>query len=185
MIPLVTFGVLAICYGAGVYYLLPLSLLSFNASMLLTIFFLILMGMIVGLSILAFNLQSICEIAITYIFLFWERTVMRRLLSKNLVAHKRRNKLTAIIYTLTLACVIFLVTALNLELDYIENYHQTTPTEDDYFDYDFVIDKSTWWMGDTDLCIDPVIVDPVLISYGDFVSEFSYMTSELDYQFEG
>ena len=39
---------------------------------------------------------------------------MRALLMKNLVAHKQTNKLTSIIYALTLGCVIFLCVSLNL-----------------------------------------------------------------------
>ena len=41
---------------------------------------------------------------------------MRALLKKNLIAHKATNKLTSIIYALTLGCVIFLCVALNLML---------------------------------------------------------------------
>ena len=39
---------------------------------------------------------------------------MRRILKKNMIAHKHTNKLTSIIYALTLGCVIFLCVALNL-----------------------------------------------------------------------
>ena len=53
--PLICFGVLSTVYGASIYYILPLSLLSQNFSILLSMFFFILIGMIVGLSILAFN----------------------------------------------------------------------------------------------------------------------------------
>jgi len=41
---------------------------------------------------------------------------MRALLKKNLIAHKATNKLTSIIYALTLGCVIFLCVSLNLVL---------------------------------------------------------------------
>ena len=72
--------------------------------------------MICGLSILAFNLQGILEWILSNILLFWEKKSMKGLLRKNLVAHKERNKLTSIIYSLTLACVMFLVTSLNLQI---------------------------------------------------------------------
>ena len=113
---MVTFGFLAVTYGVALYYVFPLALLSWDASLLLSIFFLILVGMIAGLSILVFNFQSICEIGLTYLLLFWERTSMRNLLKKNLLAHKQRNKLTAMIYTLALACVMCLVIFLRLEI---------------------------------------------------------------------
>ena len=54
--PLITFGVVTVGYGAMLYYVFPLSILSMNFSLLLFIFFFILVGMIAGLAILAFNL---------------------------------------------------------------------------------------------------------------------------------
>lgn len=51
-----TFGVIAVAYGMTIYYFLPLAMLSFNFAMILIIFFLILVGMLLGLSLLAFNL---------------------------------------------------------------------------------------------------------------------------------
>lgn len=41
---------------------------------------------------------------------------MRILVLKNLIVHRERNQLTAIIQTLTLAAIIFLITMLNLEV---------------------------------------------------------------------
>lgn len=52
---LLVFGFIAICYGFGVYYLLPLSLISFNFQMAMTIFLFILFGMILALAILVIN----------------------------------------------------------------------------------------------------------------------------------
>ena len=63
---------------------------------------------------LASNLRGFLEIIVTYLLLFWEKKSMRALVKKNLVAHKHTNKLTSIIYALTLGCIIFLCVALNL-----------------------------------------------------------------------
>jgi hypothetical protein len=43
----------------------------------LKIFFFILVGMLFGLSLLAFNLQRFIEIILTYVFLFFEKSSMR------------------------------------------------------------------------------------------------------------
>lgn len=67
------------------------------------------------------------------VLLCWESTSMKRLLQKNLMAHKGRNKLTSIIYSLTLANVIFLVTALSLQLQEIQML------DGDSLDYDVSI----------------------------------------------
>jgi hypothetical protein len=57
--PLITFGTLTVLYGVSIYYLMPLSLLSGNYGLILIIFFSILMGMVLGLTMLAYNLQSV------------------------------------------------------------------------------------------------------------------------------
>ena len=48
-----------------------------------------------------------------------------------MIAHKSRNKLTAIIYSLTLATVIFLVTTLQLQIAEIES-SESGPGDFDY-----------------------------------------------------
>ena len=53
---------------------------------------------------------------------------MRALIKKNLVAHKHTNKLTSIIYALTLGCVIFLCVALNLVIKTAEGQGGTKTT---------------------------------------------------------
>jgi len=52
----IVFGTIAVVYGLSIYYFLPLAMLSFNFALILQIFFLILVGMLFGLSLLAFNL---------------------------------------------------------------------------------------------------------------------------------
>ena len=84
--------------------------------MVLTIFFAILLGMMFGLVLLVTNLEGIFEIMLVYVFFFWEKQSMRALLLKNLKAHKPRNFLTALVYALTLGCIIFLLVTANLQI---------------------------------------------------------------------
>jgi len=72
--------------------------------------------MILGLTLLSANLRKPLETLMVYVLFFWERKSMRALLKKNLIAHKRTNKLTSIIYALSLGCIIFLIVALHLEI---------------------------------------------------------------------
>ena len=44
---------------------------------------------------------------------------MKVMISKNLIAHRRRNLLTSIIYALTLGCIVFLIVSANLQLKQI------------------------------------------------------------------
>ena len=74
------------------------------------------MGMMLGLTLFVTNLQGILEIFLVYLFFFWERQSMRKLLKMNLASHKPRNSLTSIIYTLTLGCIIFLLVTARLQI---------------------------------------------------------------------
>jgi len=114
VLPYLVFGSICVIFGMTVYYFLPLSLLTQNAQLLLQIFFFILLGLIVGLTLLAVNLRGFLEKVLIHVLLFWERASMRTLVKKNLIAHKKTNKLTSVIYALTLGCIIFLIEAANL-----------------------------------------------------------------------
>jgi hypothetical protein len=49
------FGGLAVIAGISIYYLMPVAVLNLNLGLLLQIFFLILLGLILGLTLIAFN----------------------------------------------------------------------------------------------------------------------------------
>lgn len=56
IIPFMIFGFITFLYGFAIYYLLPLSLLSLKLGLVLAVFFFILMGLLLGLTLLALNL---------------------------------------------------------------------------------------------------------------------------------
>ena len=56
VIPYLIFGTVAAALGVAVYYGLPISMLELNLGLLLAIFFIILMGMLLGLILIAINL---------------------------------------------------------------------------------------------------------------------------------
>lgn len=114
--PYIIFGVISVAYGLSIYYFLPLALVSLNFGLLLTIFFMILIGMFVGMVLLALNLQRILEIIMVYLFLFYERTSTRILVLKNLIAHKPRNRMTVAIYAMSIGFLIMIVVSYNLEI---------------------------------------------------------------------
>lgn len=101
-------------YGVGIFYLLPLSLLTGDYGMILKVFFFILLGMIFGLCLLSVNAQRLLEIVLTYIVLFYEKKSMKLMVLNNLRSHCSRNRLTAIIYSLGLGFIIFLVVSYKL-----------------------------------------------------------------------
>ena len=114
LVPYLLFGSVAVIFGIGIYYGLPIAMLKLNFGLILAIFFTILMGLLLGLVLIATNLQGSLEFLLLHILLFWETKAIKSLLRKNMVAHKKKNRLTAIIYSLTLGCIIFLLTSANL-----------------------------------------------------------------------
>lgn len=115
-LPYLVFGFVGAGSGIMIYYLLPVAILNFNLGLLLEIFFMILVGLILGLTLIAFNIQRALELLIVNTFLFLETKSMKILITKNLSAHRESNRLTSIIYTLTLGCIIFVIVASNLQI---------------------------------------------------------------------
>jgi uncharacterized protein YqhQ len=105
---LLVFGVIALCYGFGVYYLLPLSLVSFNFSLAMTIFLFILFGMIFALAILIINFMPYIHKVVSFVILIRQPKSIKLMVKKNLIAHKNRNQMTTLMFSLTLGFIIFL-----------------------------------------------------------------------------
>lgn len=119
LVPYILFGSVSVVFGFAIYYGLPVALLRLNFGLILTIFFMILMGLLLGLVLVSVNLQGALEYALMHLLFFWESKSTKTLLRKNMIAHKQKNKLTAIIYALTLGCIIFLLTSANLQIETI------------------------------------------------------------------
>ena len=69
IVPYMIFGIITFLYGFSIYYLLPYSLVSLKLSLILEVFFFILMGLLLGLTLLAINLQRLLETLITHVLL--------------------------------------------------------------------------------------------------------------------
>ena len=162
VIPYILFGSLAVIFGISIYYGLPLSMLKLNFGLILTIFFIILMSLLFGLVLFSVNLQSALEHALLHILLFWEKKSIKILVAQNITAHKKKNQLTAIIYALTLGCIIFLLTSATLQ---IETINALT-----IIDGADIVIRGASWANDITFLEDPGrlmpnLIDPVLMQY--------------------
>lgn len=115
-IPYLIFGGIGTFVGMLIYYVFPMAVLNFELGLLLEIFFMILIGMILGLTLISFNLQRSVELIILHTLFFFETKSMKILITKNLSAHREANRLTSIIYSLTLGCIIFVIVASSLQI---------------------------------------------------------------------
>ena len=138
-------------------------MLDFNIGLLLEIFFVILVGMIFGLTLISFNLQRLVEQVIVHSILFLETKSMKLLVIKNLSAHRESNRMTSIIYSLTLGTIIFVIVAANLQISLF-----TTNSLDGNMDLRIEADGPWFYAKD---------IDPVLIQYKDYITSFGLQTA--------
>lgn len=112
-------GLLLVIFGFGIYYFLPLALVYNNITLLFNIFLILLVGMLLGLVMLSLNLSPLLEramIAVMFTLLWFENQSLGIIVTKNLVAHRLRNRKTSIMYALALGFIIFLTVAIRIEI---------------------------------------------------------------------
>jgi len=132
--------------------------------------------MLFGLTVLASNLQGLLGKLLQSLLLFWERASMRSLLAKNIAAHRSRNQLTANIYSLTLGCIIFLITSSNIQIESISAMSSFSGA-------DIVVsieDKN-----ESKDALFAAQVDPVLSEKAALIKEWAYVTQELRHSLPG
>lgn len=111
---LITFALISSMFGISIYYLLPLALLSFDFALLISIFFWILIGLLVGCIMLSMNIQYLLEKFVVWFCFFWVKAAIRTIVVKNLASHRLKNRRTAIMYGLSIAFVIFVWTSMTV-----------------------------------------------------------------------
>jgi hypothetical protein len=90
--PLVVCGTIAVVYCSTIYYGLPYGILTGNTSVVFMILLMILVSLVLGLTLIAYNFQSLLELLFVHIlFGWWEKITMISLIKKNLIAHKKKN----------------------------------------------------------------------------------------------
>ena len=118
---MVATGLAFTAYGVTIYYLLPLALMSFNLNLLSQIIIFIIIGLLFALTLLAFNIQSSMEWFLTHVFLCFEKKSTRSMVLKNLSSHRKRNQMTALIYSLALGFLIFLSISSRMQISVSSN----------------------------------------------------------------
>ncbi|KAI8918246.1 hypothetical protein DFJ77DRAFT_287530 [Powellomyces hirtus] len=116
-------GALLAALAFGIYYLVPKALVDNNLALLFNLFMALLLGMLLGMVMLSFNVQPVAEkIILTALLMvvFFENAAIHALVSQNLVAHRLRNRKTATMFAFSLAFIIFLSVNLSVELNGME-----------------------------------------------------------------
>ena len=97
-----------------------------NFTLLLNLFFLLLLGMLLGLVLLSLNIEHLLEFILVELFLFWEKVAVKQVVLKNLIAHRQRNRKTTIMYALALGFIIFIMVSYSSVLDSVSYQKQAS-----------------------------------------------------------
>jgi hypothetical protein len=111
----VAVGSLFSLMGMLLYVALPSALLSVDLFLLLSIFFSLLMSILLGLVIVGMNLQRVAEAFVLFASFFWLPSSVRQLVHKNLISHKLRNRKTFLMYSLSIAFIVFIYVTFALQ----------------------------------------------------------------------
>ena len=98
---------------------------------------------------------------------------MKRMINKNLLAHRRRNLLTSMIYALTLGCIVFLIVSANLQLRQI-THARAIGGADLILSADGNFNQTS-----SNDAIYPTHTDPILFKYASEIKDFGYVTGDL------
>jgi len=97
------------------------------------------------------------------------------MIRKNLVAHKERNKLTSIIYSLTLGAMIFLVVCANLTVTIMD-------FQNGYSNSSIVLESRHGLQGQKagNIYIDPAICLPIILKHEAEIESFGYISMKVN-----
>ena len=166
---LIVFGVITVGFGISVYILLPLALLSFNIQLFLGIFLATLIGFLIGLVLLTLNIQYLLEQLTVLLFLFFEKTALRKLTLKNLAAHRLRNRKTAVMYALALGFIIFLSVSYQMQL--------TTSTYQSLASRGVKLEVRLGQFEETTLPVSSL--ESIMDDYSDIIDSYSWVSQQL------
>ena len=121
--PSIVVGFCLALFGFIIYYFLPLALLSFNVTLLGSIFLFILLGLLFGLALLSLNVERSVEFGVMEVFFrCCVKSHTRTIALKNLVAHRERNLKTSMMYAIALSFIILVNVFAFIELQSFQYY---------------------------------------------------------------
>ena len=112
-----TMSLLFVIFGFLVYYMIPLSFVFQDFTLFFRVFTLILMGLILGLTIIGQFLFPSLEIVLAYCLTKVYDSQITDIVIKNLNAHRSKNRYTSLVFTLCLSYIIFVSVMFNIQAD--------------------------------------------------------------------
>ncbi|KAH7830035.1 putative efflux ABC transporter, permease domain protein [Monocercomonoides exilis] len=110
-------GLLFFILGAAIYLIFPHALMSLDLSMLAVLFFSMLILILFCSVIILVNFEYLFETVLTTVFLFWESRAVKKLSSRNIGAHRLRNRKVTLLFATSLAFIMFINITVNMLID--------------------------------------------------------------------
>ncbi|KAA6380953.1 MAG: putative DUF214 family protein, partial [Streblomastix strix] len=101
-------GVILTGIGAGVYLLLPASLVTGKMQLLAIVLFALLLMILIGFVMITVNFEFVFERLVAFVFFIWESKAVKFLAVKNLTAHRERNRKTTLLFSISLSFIVFI-----------------------------------------------------------------------------
>ena len=93
-----------------------------DVGLLLIVFFSIIMGLLLGLILLSYSVQYLFQKFIAYLTLFWVNKTDFILTLKNMSAHRFKNRRASLLYSLSVAFIIFVSVGISIQMQTISEY---------------------------------------------------------------
>ncbi|KAA6390762.1 MAG: putative DUF214 family protein [Streblomastix strix] len=179
-------GIILTGIGAGVYILLPMSLISGQGSLLAFVLFGLLMMILIGLVMITVNFEFVFERLIAFVFLFWESKAVKFMAVKNLTTHRLRNRKTTLLFSISLSFIVFVNVMASITMSFLidQSYHSNAG------DIRVTVDTGSGWItSGLSTNYSPVayyIVSPVELEYqimnrfGDIIETIAWVTPSLE-----
>jgi hypothetical protein len=106
---LVALGLGIFAFGFLVYFAMPLAFITLNLSLLMSVFLVILVGLLAGLVLLGIQAETALQwVTLAALVRWWEAPAVAGLAWTNLSAgHRDRNRKTSLMYALSVAFIVF------------------------------------------------------------------------------
>ena len=110
-----------VMFGWIIYYFFPQSLLNGNLQLFAVMLMLLMLAILIGCILIGLNLQHLLERLVLFVCLsWWEKRPIPEVVLKNLIAHKTRNRYTALMYAFSLSFVFFVTVMIRTQLNVLE-----------------------------------------------------------------
>ena len=117
----IALSVMMIVAGFLIYYMVPYSFTFDNLQLFLTILTIILLGMVLGMCMVATSFQSSLEKVMLFLLMWGKDRSLLTLVRKSLSGHRGRNRKTALMFTVSLAFIVFAGTSFRLQANSIQD----------------------------------------------------------------